>query len=50
MLEAKTLWSLIEKRAKASPDTLVMVDETDREVTFAGLRDEAERIAAEHHP
>jgi acyl-CoA synthetase (AMP-forming)/AMP-acid ligase II len=46
MLEAKTLWSLVEKRAQATPDALVMVDETDREVTFAGLRDEAERIAA----
>ena len=49
MLEAKTLWSLIEKRADTTPDALVMIDETDREVTFAGLREEAERIAAGLH-
>ena len=35
MLEAKTLWSLIGS-AESLPDTLVMVDETDREVTFLG--------------
>lgn len=49
MLEAKTLWALIEKRAQESPNALVMVDETDREVTFAELRDGAERIAAGLH-
>ncbi len=46
MLEASSLWSLIAKRAEATPDALVMVDERDREVSFASLRDEAERIAA----
>ncbi|MCR9095210.1 MAG: AMP-binding protein [bacterium] len=46
MLEAPTFWSLLEKRAQATPDALVMVDESDREVTFASLRDQAERIAA----
>ena len=49
MLVAPTLWSLVEKRAEATPDALVMIDETDREVTFAGLRDQAERIAAGLH-
>jgi len=46
MLEASSLWSLIVKRAEATPDALVMVDERDREVSFASLRDQAERIAA----
>jgi len=46
MLEASSLWSLIAKRAEATPDALVMVDERDREVSFASLRDQAERIAA----
>ena len=49
MLEAPTFWSLLEKRAEATPDALVMVDETDREVTFGSLRDQAERIAAGLH-
>ena len=46
MLEAPTLWDLIEQRAAATPDALIMVDEADREMTFAGYRDAAERVAA----
>ncbi|MBB83752.1 MAG: cyclohexanecarboxylate-CoA ligase [Deltaproteobacteria bacterium] len=49
MLEARTFWSLVEKRAQETPNALIMVDETEREVTFAGLRDQAERIAAGLH-
>ncbi|MEM9173699.1 MAG: AMP-binding protein [Myxococcota bacterium] len=49
MLEAKTLWSLVEQRAEATPEALVMVDESDRTLTFAGLRDGALRIAAGLH-
>jgi len=46
MLEAPTLWSLVEERASATPDALIMVDEADREMTFGGYRDAAERVAA----
>jgi acyl-CoA synthetase (AMP-forming)/AMP-acid ligase II len=46
MLEAGTLWELIEARAAASPGELMAVDETRRELTFAQYRDRVERAAA----
>jgi acyl-CoA synthetase (AMP-forming)/AMP-acid ligase II len=41
-----TYWGLIEHRASATPERLLFTDEGGRELTFAGYRDEAERVAA----
>ncbi|MEX2556207.1 MAG: AMP-binding protein [Actinomycetota bacterium] len=46
MLEARTLWELIEKRAEATPDARLVVDERGDSLTFGGFRDQAERAAA----
>jgi cyclohexanecarboxylate-CoA ligase len=39
-------WDLVERRAAKSPDRTMLVDERDRELSFAGLRDKAEKVAA----
>ena len=44
-----TYWGLIDQRATATPDARLFVDEHGRELTFAGYRDEAERVAAGLH-
>ena len=44
-----TFWELVEARAAATPDLLVMIDETGREMTAAGYRDAALRAAAGFH-
>jgi cyclohexanecarboxylate-CoA ligase len=46
MLEARTLWELIEKRAEATPDARLVVDERGDSLTFGGFREQAERTAA----
>jgi cyclohexanecarboxylate-CoA ligase len=46
MLEGRTLWELVEARAKLDPDTRMAVDESGRELTFAEFKDRAERVAA----
>ncbi len=46
MLEATNLWELITKRADATPDAPMVVDETRETLTFAGYRDASERAAA----
>ena len=46
MLEAPTLWGLIEARAQATPDAEMLVDESGRRMTFAAYRDQVERVAA----
>ena len=46
MLEGRTLWELIEKRAAATPDARMAVDESGREMTFGEYRDRSERAAA----
>ena len=46
MLDAPTLWDLIETRAAATPDAVMAVDESGREMTFAEYRDQVERAAA----
>jgi len=46
MIEAGNLWELITKRAKATPDAPMVVDETRTTLTFADYRDKAERAAA----
>ncbi|MEY4130809.1 MAG: hypothetical protein RLZZ31_933 [Actinomycetota bacterium] len=43
--DATTMWELVEARAAATPDVPVLI-EADRQVTFAELRDLAERVAA----
>ena len=46
MIEARSLWELIERRAEATPDAPFAVDEANRELDFAGYRDAALRAAA----
>ena len=43
---ARTMWELIDRRADATPDAPMLVDEQDRTLTFGELRDRAERVAA----
>ncbi|HZP28091.1 MAG TPA: AMP-binding protein [Acidimicrobiia bacterium] len=45
-LNEPTLWRLIEARAAATPGALLVVDEHDRELTFAAYRDACLRAAA----
>ncbi len=46
MLEAGTLWELVEARAAATPDSTMAVDEIGREMTFGEYRDRVLRAAA----
>jgi acyl-CoA synthetase (AMP-forming)/AMP-acid ligase II len=46
MIEASNLWDLITKRAEATPDAPMVVDETRTTLTFAEYRDSCERAAA----
>ncbi|MGH9136983.1 MAG: AMP-binding protein [Acidimicrobiales bacterium] len=46
MLEARSLWELIERRVDATPDAPMAIDENDRTLTFAEYQAEAERAAA----
>lgn len=46
MLEGQTLWDLVEKRAAASPDARMAVDESGREMSFGAFKDRVERVAA----
>ena len=46
MLEAGGLWELVETRAAETPDARTAVDERGEALTFAELRDRAERVAA----
>jgi cyclohexanecarboxylate-CoA ligase len=43
---ARTLWELIDRRAAADPDRPMLIDESDRTLTFSQYRDRAERVAA----
>jgi cyclohexanecarboxylate-CoA ligase len=45
-LTESSLWRLVEARAAATPDSLLVVDEDDRELTFARYRDACLRTAA----
>jgi acyl-CoA synthetase (AMP-forming)/AMP-acid ligase II len=47
--EDRTIWGLVEWRARRTPDALMLVDEHGRRMTFAGYRDAAERAAAGLH-
>jgi len=44
-----SMWELVERRAEASPDRLMLVDEWDRHMTFAEFRDRSARVAAGLH-
>jgi acyl-CoA synthetase (AMP-forming)/AMP-acid ligase II len=46
MLEGQTLWDLVDRRAQASPDARMAVDESGRTLTFSEYRDRCERVAA----
>jgi cyclohexanecarboxylate-CoA ligase len=45
LLEAPNLWALVEARAEATPDALMLIDDR-RTLTFTEYRDEASRVAA----
>jgi cyclohexanecarboxylate-CoA ligase len=40
------MWELIDRRAAATPDRPMLLDEADRSITFSDFRDRAERVAA----
>jgi cyclohexanecarboxylate-CoA ligase len=44
--DAGTLWDLVERRAAATPDTVLLIDEAGRTLTCREFRDRAERVAA----
>ncbi len=44
--DATTLWELLERRAKLTPDAPMLIDEADRTVSFSEFRDWSERTAA----
>src|SRR5438270_3348373 len=46
MIQGRTLWELVEKRAQESPDALFLTDEGKRTMTFAEYRSASERAAA----
>jgi cyclohexanecarboxylate-CoA ligase len=46
MIEGRTLWELVERRAQESPDALFLTDEGKRTMSFAEYRAAAERAAA----
>jgi acyl-CoA synthetase (AMP-forming)/AMP-acid ligase II len=46
VIEATSLWRLVEARAAASPDALLVVDAEDRALSFGEYRHAAERCAA----
>jgi len=46
VIQGRSLWELVERRAAASPDALFAVDDADRSLSFAGYRAAVERAAA----
>src|ERR1700694_4461203 len=46
---ARTFWELIDRRADADPERVMLIDESDRTVTFGGFRARALRVAAGLH-
>ncbi|MFK7897672.1 MAG: AMP-binding protein [Myxococcota bacterium] len=45
MIEAATLWQLIEDRAEATPDVVMAVDVSGRTLTFGEYRETVQRVA-----
>jgi len=48
-ISGRTLWDLVERRAEASPEQVMLVDEEHRSLTFGALRVRALRAAAGFH-
>ena len=48
-ISGQTFWELVERRAAASPDRVMLLDERGGELTFGALRECAERAAAGFH-
>ncbi|MEZ5321829.1 MAG: class I adenylate-forming enzyme family protein [Microthrixaceae bacterium] len=46
MVDAPTLWDLVERRAAATPDAVLLIGADDRTLTCKEFRDRAERVAA----
>ena len=46
MLSGGTFWGMVERRAEVSPDAVMIIDDRDQVLTFAGYRDAALRAAA----
>ncbi len=44
-----SLWELVDRRAGATPDRRMLVDQDDREITFAQFRDRCAAVAAGLH-
>ena len=44
-----SMWELLDRRAQASPDRVMLVDEADRSVTFGQFRDRCLAVAAGLH-
>ena len=46
---APTMWELIERRASATPDAILSVDENGRSITFGAYRDQCVSVAGGLH-
>src|SRR5436305_4003533 len=46
MIQGRTLWELVERRAQETPDAVFLTDESKRTMTFAEYQEAAERAAA----
>ena len=44
--DARTFWELLQRRVEATPETMMLVDEAGRSLTFAEFKERAERVAA----
>ncbi|HXW31817.1 MAG TPA: AMP-binding protein, partial [Acidimicrobiales bacterium] len=44
-----SLWELVDRRAQATPDKRMLVDQADREITFGQFRDRCAAVAAGLH-
>ena len=49
MLEAQSIWQLVEARSESTPDARMAVDERGREISFRAFRKRALRVAAGLH-
>ncbi len=45
-IEGRTFWEIVERRVAATPDAPMLLDEHDRQLSFAEYKREAERVAA----
>src|SRR3954470_22063679 len=46
LLEAPTVWELVRRRAELTPDQPMLIDATDRRLSFGEFASRAERVAA----